>query len=124
MSAIISKATGLVNGLITKSTQAVNCGIYWSKVGAELGKQVYKAEGLAPPSGKQFETVYQQALKFIKSPEQQKKFLQQVSEFKPSAQCAAKASIYGIQLAAFFSVGEMIGRRQIVGYPSFGEHHH
>lgn len=124
MSAIINKATGFVNCAITKSTQLANCAVYWGKVGAELGKQVYKAEGLAPPTQQQFQQVYQSALKFIKSPEQQKKFLEQAAAFKPSTRCAAKVSIYGIQLAAFFSVGEIIGRRQIVGYPSFGEHHH
>lgn len=126
MSAIINKATGFANSLVTKSTQLANCAVYWSKVGAEVGKVVYKSEGLAPPSQQQFQQVYQNAFKLIKSPQQQKELLAKASQFRPGKECAAKAAIYGTQLLAFFSVGEIIGRRSLFGYPAFGhgqEHH-
>jgi F-type H+-transporting ATPase subunit g len=123
MSAIINKATSVVNGVVTKSTEVANCAVYWSKVGAELGKAIYKSEGLAPPSTQQFQQVYQNSLKFVKSSEQQKQFLVKAAQFKPSKECGVKAAVYGTQLLAFFSLGEIIGRRNVFGYPSVGAHH-
>jgi F-type H+-transporting ATPase subunit g len=124
MSAIISKATGIVNGLVTKTGELTNCAVYWSKVGAELGKSIYKSEGLAPPTQVQFQQVYQKAFALLKSPQQQKELLQKAAQFKPSKQAVVKASVGGIQVLAFFSVGEIIGRRSIFGYPSVGGAHH
>ncbi|ODV78005.1 uncharacterized protein CANTADRAFT_7473 [Suhomyces tanzawaensis NRRL Y-17324] len=123
MSAIISKATNVVNGLVTKSTQVANSALYWTKVGAEVGKVVYKKEGLAPPSGQQFQQLYQNALKFVQSPAQQKEFLSKAAQIQPNKETAVKAAVYGTQLLAFFSIGEIIGRRSIFGYPSSGSHH-
>ncbi|CCE86078.1 Piso0_005727 [Millerozyma farinosa CBS 7064] len=123
MSGIVGKASGLVNQVVTKSTQFTNCAVYWGKVGAEVGKIVYKNEGLAPPSGKQFQEVYERALNFLKSSQQQKEFITKAAAFKPTKECAVKATVYGTQLLAFFSVGEIIGRRHIIGYPNVGGHH-
>ncbi|RLV92986.1 ATP synthase subunit g mitochondrial [Spathaspora sp. JA1] len=124
MSAIITKVTGFVNCAIQKSTQLTNVAIYWGKVSGELAKQVYKKEGLAPPSVQEFQTYYGNILKNLKSSSQREAIANKVLNFQPSSKCAAKAGIYGIQLLAFFSVGEVIGRRQLIGYPSFGEEHH
>ncbi|KAG5420733.1 ATP20 [Candida metapsilosis] len=124
MSSIISKASGLVSSVVTKSTEFVNCAVYWSKVGAELSKTVYQKEGLAPPSVKQFETVYQNAFKWLKNPAEQQKFVEQAKAYKPTSQDAVKYGVYGIQLAGFFAVGEIVGRRRIFGYPKLGEAHH
>ncbi|KAK6203204.1 protein associated with mitochondrial ATP synthase [Scheffersomyces amazonensis] len=124
MSAIVTKATSFVNGIIAKSTQLTNGAVYWGKVTAEVGKVVYKSEGLAPPSTVQFQQFYQSAFKFIQSPEQQKAFLQKAIKFRPGKECAVKAGVYGTQLLAFFSVGEIIGRRNVFGYPAVGAHHH
>lgn len=124
MSAIISKASGFVNGLVSKTTELTSHAIYWSKVGAELGKTIYKSEGLAPPSQAQFQQVYQKAFALIKSPQQQKELLNKAKELKPTKENLIKFGVYGTQVLAFFSVGEMIGRRKIVGYPSVGGAHH
>ncbi|KAK6455489.1 protein associated with mitochondrial ATP synthase [Scheffersomyces xylosifermentans] len=124
MSAIISKATGLINSAVSKSTELANCAVYWTKVSAEVTKVVVKNEGLAPPSSAQFQTFYQNAFKFIQSPEQQRAFLEKAAVFRPGKQCAVKAAVYGTQLLAFFSVGEIIGRRHVFGYPSVGGSHH
>lgn len=123
MSAIITRATGLINNTIAKSTQLANQAVYWGKVGAEVGKIVYKQEGLAPPSTAQFQQVYNNALKFIQTPSLQKEFLQKAANFKPTRECAVKAGVYGTQLLAFFSLGEIIGRRSIFGYPVEHSHH-
>lgn len=125
MSAIVSKATGLVNSVVTKSTELANCAVYWGKVGAEIGKVVYKAEGLAPPSQQQFTQVYKNAFEVVKSQQKQKELLSKASSFTLNKQNAVKAAVYGTQLLAFFSVGEIIGRRSLFGYPvaHHGEHH-
>ncbi|KAK6463967.1 protein associated with mitochondrial ATP synthase [Scheffersomyces coipomensis] len=120
MSAIVARATGFVNSIVTKTTEVANGAVYWGKVTAEVGKVVYKNEGLAPPSSAQFQQVYQNAFKFVQSPEQQRAFLTKAAQFKPSKECAVKAAVYGTQLLAFFSVGEIIGRRHVFGYPSIG----
>lgn len=66
--------SAVVNSIVTKLTGFTNCATYWAKVGGELAKHVYKSEGLKPPSAKEFETVYQQALKLIKTPAQQQNY--------------------------------------------------
>lgn len=125
MSAIINKATGLVNTAVAKSTQLANCAVYWGKVGAEVAKVVYKSEGLAPPSQTQFQQVYQSWFKVLKTPSEQKALLGKLQSVELNKATAAKVAIYGIHSLAFFSVGEIIGRRSIFGYPAVGhaEHH-
>ncbi|OBA20633.1 hypothetical protein METBIDRAFT_78960 [Metschnikowia bicuspidata var. bicuspidata NRRL YB-4993] len=125
MSAIINKATGLVNTAVAKSTQLANCAVYWGKVGAEIGKTVYKAEGLAPPSLAQFKQAYEASLQFLKTPAQQKALQQKVMSLPMNKDTLTKAAVYGIHGLAFFSVGEIIGRRNFFGYPALGhaEHH-
>ena len=124
MSAIITKATGFVNSAVSKSTQLLNQTVYWGKVGAEIGKIVYQKEGLAPPSVAQFQQVYTNAFKYLQTPSLQKQLFEKAVTFRPTKECVYKAGIYGTQLLAFFSVGEIVGRRSIFGYPSVGEHHH
>lgn len=123
MSAIINKANSIISSVVSKSTSFANCAVYWGKVGAEVGKQVYKAEKLAPPSGKDFQTVYQNVLKFVYSPQQQKEFFNKAVQFRPTKEVGVKSAVYGIQLLAFFSLGEIIGRRKLIGYPAVGHHH-
>lgn len=114
-----AKAQNAAQGLVEKVTNTVNKTIYWSKVTGELAKQVYLKEKLTPPSIADFQTVYQnlykQALELTTKP-------QQVLAF---AKGLNKNSLlnYGaifIQIVGLFSLGEVIGRRQIVGYPQFG----
>ncbi|KAI5962239.1 ATP20 [Candida pseudojiufengensis] len=124
MSAIISKATGLLNSVVSKSAEAVNKTIYWTKVGAELTKTVYQKEGFAPPSIKQFETTYQNLFKFLKSPKEQEKFINEYKNYRPDTKSLVQFGVYGIHLAGFFAVGEIIGRRKFFGYPKFGNSSH
>ena len=55
--------SSVITSIVTKTTGLANCAVYWAKVGAELSKAVYKGEGLKPPSSKEFELVYKNALK-------------------------------------------------------------
>lgn len=38
--------SSIITSIVTKTTGLANCAVYWAKVGAELSKAVYKAEGL------------------------------------------------------------------------------
>lgn len=126
MSAIISKVTGLLNSVVNKSTELTNCAVYWGKVGAEVGKIVYKAEGLAPPSQAEFQKVYGSFTKFLKGSDHVAVVAKNFQSLGANNKEAAfKLGALGLQCYGFFALGEIIGRRQIVGYPTFGhaEHH-
>lgn len=125
MSAIINKATGLINTTVAKSAQLANSAVYWGKVGAEVGKAVYKAEGLAPPSLAQFKQAYEASVKFLQTPAQQKALQEKITSLPLNKDTFTKAAVYGIHGLAFFSIGEIIGRRSFFGYPALGhaEHH-
>lgn len=125
MSAIVTKATGLVNSVVTKSGELANCAVYWGKVGAEMGKIVYKAEGLAPPSQAEFQKVYGSFVKFLKGSDHGAVISKNFKALGANNKEAAyKLGALGLQCYGFFALGEMIGRRHIVGYPSVhGEHH-
>ena len=126
MSAIVSTVTGFVNSAVNKSTQLANRAVYWGKVGAEIGKFVYKAEGMAPPSQVEFQKVYSNFLNFVKGSDHAAVI---VKDFRSlganNNEAAFKLGALGLQCYGFFALGEIIGRRKVVGYPSFShaEHH-
>lgn len=93
--------------------------IYYSKVAAEVSKTVYAKEGLAPPTIAEFTKVYECAVKqaqlFAKDPKASAELIVK------NAQGFSKDEIlryicYFIQIVGFFSLGEIIGRRNVVGY--------
>lgn len=103
----------------TSVSNIINNATYWAKVTGEVSKQVYTKEGLQPPSIAEFQKVADCATKlgtqFIKDP---KTVLETVSK---NAQGTTKNEYlrylaYFIQIVGFFSVGEIIGRRNVVGY--------
>ncbi|KAH3660431.1 hypothetical protein OGAPHI_007017 [Ogataea philodendri] len=100
-----------------------------ASVTVELGKQIYVREGLAPPAVSDFQKVYsdlyKKAFEFSGNP---KASADQLINFTKSSSKdeLLRYGAYFIQIIGLFSLGEIIGRRQVVGYPSFGpkEHHH
>lgn len=97
-----------------------NCATYWSKVIAELGKQIYVKEGYAPPSLAEFQNVYKQLFalgktQFTKYSENPKALLDVYNAI--TRQHVLKYGAIGVQFAGLFALGEMIGRRHIVDYP-------
>lgn len=108
----ITSLTEKVYGLTDKT-------VYYSKVAVELAKQVYVKEGLNPPTVAEFTKVYECGVKllvdFSKNP---KGFADLVAK---NAQGFKKDEIlryicYFIQVVGFFSLGEIVGRRHVVGY--------
>ncbi|KAK4053551.1 hypothetical protein OIV83_001719 [Microbotryomycetes sp. JL201] len=81
---------------------------YNAAVAKELVKQVYVAEKLAPPSLAQVSYTYQSFFNDAKSPS----FWQQLyksGEWK-------RWAVYAVEAYGIFKIGEMIGRRHVVGY--------
>ncbi|CEH14484.1 Mitochondrial F1F0-ATP synthase, subunit g/ATP20 [Ceraceosorus bombacis] len=82
---------------------------YNARVAGSLFKQVYIAEALAPPTSTSAikqgaETLYKRALDASYW-----SGVIRTGEWK-------KLAVYGIEVVGFFTIGEMIGRRHIVGY--------
>ncbi|SMN18521.1 similar to Saccharomyces cerevisiae YPR020W ATP20 Subunit g of the mitochondrial F1F0 ATP synthase [Maudiozyma saulgeensis] len=110
---LITKTTALVTKTVEKT-------VYCGKVTGELSKQIYKSEKLQPPSLDEFKSVYMNlysnSLRYIKTPQQA------VNCLKASGKNdLLKYGAIGIQLLGFYSVGEVIGRRKLVGYNSYAE---
>lgn len=107
------------SNIVAKVNTLTEKSIYYSKVALELSKAVYKKEGLAPPSIAEFEKVYQCALNQAKLLAKDPKVVTET--IVKNAQGFSKDETiryicYFIQIVGFFSLGEIIGRRHIVGY--------
>ncbi|CAM9017539.1 hypothetical protein WICANDRAFT_28580 [Wickerhamomyces anomalus NRRL Y-366-8] len=115
----VAKAQNAAQGLVEKVTNTVNKSIYWSKVTGELAKQVYLKEKLSPPSIADFQSVYQklykQALELSTKPKEVLTFAKGLNKND-----LLNYGAIGVQIVGLFSLGEIIGRRQLVGYPRFG----
>lgn len=118
-----TKAQNAVQGLIEKVTVNVNKSIYWTKVTGELAKQIYLKEKLSPPSIAEFQSVYQtlykKALEYSTKPKEVLSIAKNLTKND-----FLNYGAIGVQIVGLFSLGEIIGRRQLVGYPQFGSSHH
>lgn len=91
--------------------------IYNTKVAVEVAKQVYTKEGMAFPSSEQFtqaQSTLKEALKL--------KTLKNLT-FSD----VAKGGVVLAEIYTFFLIGEIVGRRNLIGYnvkSSEQEHHH
>ncbi|KAI1631646.1 GroES-like protein [Biscogniauxia mediterranea] len=116
--------TSKVVGVVEKYTPTV---IFYSKVAAELAKIVFRGQKMSPPSLQTFQTYFQNAWKSLQNPSaltqyaseltskvSQQPIMQQVQNINRAQ--LATAGVVAIECLGFFTVGEMIGRRKIVGY--------
>ncbi|GMG19042.1 unnamed protein product [Ambrosiozyma monospora] len=115
------------SSIADQATGALNSTVYWAKVSGEVAKQIYIKEGLAPPTISEFQKVYgeglSQFLKFTKDPKDYT--LQVVGCAKSTSKDQwFRYAAYAVQIFGLFALGEIVGRRQIVGYPSFGPKEH
>ncbi|QPG73624.1 hypothetical protein FOA43_000936 [Brettanomyces nanus] len=106
-----------------KVTGFVNCATYWTKVTGEVAKQVYTKEGFAPPKSAEFKQLYdntvEQSLSFVKSPKSYTVSVVRAAQ-NFSSNDFFRYSCYLIQILGCFALGEIIGRRNFVGYPKYG----
>lgn len=109
-----SNAVERVSDLVSKT-------VYWGKVVGELSKQVYIKEKFQIPVWSEvnhvYYNLYDQFLRLTYRPQQVLDFIKNFGK--------TEAIVYGsylVQIAGLFSLGEIIGRRQLVGYPAFHFH--
>ncbi|CAI4053704.1 hypothetical protein SKDZ_16G2840 [Saccharomyces kudriavzevii ZP591] len=112
---MLGRLQNYASGLVSKANLLSSKTLYYGKVGAEISKQIYLKEGLQPPNIAQirsvYSNIYKQSLNFVLKPTEILSFLKNVQKNE-----LLKYGAYGIQLIGFYSVGEVIGRRKLVGY--------
>jgi len=112
--------------------------IYYSRVGLELGRLVFKGQGMAPPSISHVQSYTQPLTNAVKNPDRLRHFITDASSNLPKSvqtpegilssvrnvnrQQLASFGVVAAEVLGFFTVGTMIGRLKIVGY--HGEVHH
>ncbi|WFD30836.1 hypothetical protein MSPP1_001860 [Malassezia sp. CBS 17886] len=83
--------------------------VYNLRVAGSVAKQVYIAERLAPPTSfGQIASAYRTIIDCVATPSWW-------TQTMTSGQWR-KVAVYGIEAVGIFSIGEMIGKRSIVGY--------
>ncbi|CCC69409.1 hypothetical protein NCAS_0C04190 [Naumovozyma castellii] len=110
---------GVITGRIMNTSNVwLTKSIYYGKVGAELSKEIYRKEGLTPPNVDEFKSVYAKLLglgkEYSKKPTE---LLNMAKSLKKND--LLKYGSYGVQILGFFSLGEVIGRRKLVGYKHY-----
>lgn len=120
---MLGRIQSFATGLVSKTTALATKTVYYGKVGAELSKQVYLKEGLQPPSVSDFQKVYSQLYKnvlhFSVKPKEVVGLLKNVGKND-----IVKYGAFFVQIVGFYSVGEIIGRRHLVGYKNYQPSHH
>ncbi|KAI1323220.1 hypothetical protein F5Y16DRAFT_412757 [Xylariaceae sp. FL0255] len=99
--------------------------VYYSKVGAEVAKIVFRGQKMSPPSVSTFQTYFQNAWRSVQNPgallQDASKTAQQPASVASRLQNLSRAQLIagGVIFAeclGFFTIGEMIGRFKLVGY--------
>lgn len=96
--------------------------LYYGKVSKELALQVYSKEKWMPPNLQTFQNVYcglyKDSIRYMNKP------YDLISKYnKMTKDEMVQYGAIGIQLIGFYSVGEMIGRRKLVGYRNYNHTH-
>ncbi|KAF7768380.1 hypothetical protein Agabi119p4_7623 [Agaricus bisporus var. burnettii] len=89
--------------------------VYNFTVAREVVKRIYVSEALSPPAFSQYAEVYRQIWSNVTHASYWRG-LTQNGQF-------AQVGIYGLQAYGIFKIGEIIGRRQLVGYPGTTSQH-
>ncbi|KAG2177277.1 hypothetical protein NQZ79_g7399 [Umbelopsis isabellina] len=101
-----AKLTGAAQGFLSKLSAIQKPVVYNSKVAAEIAKTVYKKEGMAFPSGQQFSEARTYVEKNLNR-----------NAFKGlTLRDIAKGGVVAAEIYTFFLIGEIVGRRNLIGY--------
>jgi len=106
----IGRAT---SGLVERYPTYTKPILYWTRVTGEISKEVWYKEKLAPPSIEQFQRVYSDLLKSVYAFNTQT-LLNIVNNI--DSKSTSSFLLIALQVIAFFTVGEIIGRRHLIGY--------
>ncbi|KAL2140745.1 hypothetical protein VTI28DRAFT_3298 [Corynascus sepedonium] len=114
--------TGRLVAFVERQTPFV---VYYSKVGLEVAKLVFKGQNMTPPSVSTFQAYFQNLWKQLQRPGA---FISSLAQSANPQQLRnlsrTQVAAGGVLLAeclGFFTVGEMIGRFKLIGY--HGETH-
>ncbi|KAI1815588.1 mitochondrial ATP synthase g subunit-domain-containing protein [Poronia punctata] len=122
----LSKVGGRTARVVNFVERQVPLVVYYSKVGAEVAKIVFRSQKMSPPSISTFQTYFQNAMKnpsiLLQTASQTaSQAAQQSGNIVSRLQNLSRGQILAGGVVAaeclgFFTVGEMIGRFKIVGY--------
>ncbi|KAF2751292.1 mitochondrial F1F0-ATP synthase-like protein g subunit [Sporormia fimetaria CBS 119925] len=128
----LANAGGRTGRLVGRIQSMIPVGIYYSKVALEVSKYVIRERKMSPPDVATFQKYFQnmfnqlRAGKLFQQAEsasaQPTSLLQRVRNLS-TAQWAS-AGVVVAEVIGMFSLGEMIGRRKVVGYHMYGEEAH
>ncbi|KAJ5241505.1 uncharacterized protein N7469_003096 [Penicillium citrinum] len=124
----LRKVGGPVGKVVSFVDSMIPPTIYYSRVGLELGKLVFRGQNMAPPNMATFQSYFQPLINVAKNPAAIKNlpspqnFLARVRNASPKEM--ALAGVTAAEVLGFFTVGEIIGRFNLVGYRGEPEHHH
>jgi len=107
--------------------------VYYTRVGLELSKIVFQGQKMAPPSISQFSSYLQPVTNAMRNTNNfRSTFASAAKTYSPehilsrvrniSRGEVITGAVIVAELLGFFTVGEMIGRRRIVGYAGKEEH--
>ncbi|KAK3393756.1 mitochondrial ATP synthase g subunit-domain-containing protein [Podospora didyma] len=133
----VTGALGRVGGrtgrLVAFVERQVPFVVYYSKVGLEVGKLIFKGQNMTPPPVSTFQTYFQNLWTRIQKPSALFQSAQQTASSTGSALQSlrnisktqvASAGVLLAECLGFFTVGEMIGRFKLVGYHGEVATHH
>ncbi|CEG79073.1 hypothetical protein RMATCC62417_13586 [Rhizopus microsporus] len=101
-----SKFIGCAQVYLNKALALQKPVVYNTKVAVEIAKQVYKKEGMAFPSGAQFAEAQQSVQNALKIKNLKNLTFSDV----------AKGGVIFAEIYTFFLIGEIVGRRNLIGY--------
>jgi len=125
VSGALSRVGGRTGRLVAFVERQVPFVVYYTKVGLEVGKIVFRGQNMTPPPASTFQTYFQNLWKQLQNPSS---FFQSAQKTAGSsgAPLGAVRNISKTQVVAggvilaeclgFFTVGEMIGRLKLIGY--------
>ncbi|OQD78706.1 hypothetical protein PENDEC_c001G03282 [Penicillium decumbens] len=126
----LRKVGGPVGKVVSFVDSMIPPTVYYTKVGIELAKLVVRGQNMTPPSLATFQSYFQPLTNAFKNPAtlrsiifpSPQNFLARVRNASPKE--LAFAGVTAAEVIGFFTVGEMIGRMNIVGYRGETTHSH
>ncbi|KAL6713846.1 ATP synthase subunit G atp20 [Lecanora helva] len=131
---LLGRIGGRTGRLISLVESMIPPTIYYSKVGFELSKLVFRGQKMSPPDLASFQKYTQPLVKVVRNPAGiLNKGVDTGSSYSPEAifsrvrnlntQQMVTAGVVGAEVIGFFTIGEMMGRMKLVGYRGDEEHH-
>ncbi|KAJ5625170.1 ATP synthase subunit G atp20 [Penicillium lagena] len=119
----VGKVVGFVDSMIPPT-------IYYSRVGIELARLVFRGQRMTPPNLATFQSYFQPLINATRNPAN----LKSINLPSPQSLLArvrnankkeiALAGVTAAEVIGFFTIGEMVGRMNIVGYRGEPVHEH